>query len=136
MAFGKGKGSMLVAAILTTGGSAQATDPAHRPIRLVSEVEGTSVLIRVVGESDTSFAADYTLEVASGGAGNSNRTVQRGSVTLRPNTPVVLLSTRLGGNAAGGWRARLQVSSETLSYQMEGPQTQTGSSPTSRSEGD
>lgn len=78
------------------------------PITLVTEAGATGVKVQVVGRAMTSVAARYSLEVSSAGS----RTVQRGSVRLRPGETTILLTSVLGGVAHRAWTAHLRVEPE------------------------
>lgn len=92
------------------------TNISQTPLRL-SVVPGTSgVELLVVGESDKSLGARYELEVTAG----SNRSVQSGSVQLRPGTLVTLVRLNLGGTQARDWNATLSVTlSDGHTYRVE-----------------
>lgn len=109
--------SMLIAAALgaTTMQTEAPPMPADAPITLATEASATGVTVRVVGLASTAIAARYSLEVASGGS----RTVQSGSVRLRPGESAVLLTSRMGGDAQRPWTARLRVEPEgQASYEI------------------
>lgn len=109
---------LIIAAAASMGAGPGADAPAAAPISLVAETTAAGVELRVVGRSPVAVAASYTLEVVSGPS-SGNKSVQSGSATLRPDQPVVLLTTRLGGVAGSGWRARLLVTgADGASYEM------------------
>lgn len=111
--------SAIAAAAALLGAGAAVEENTIQPIKLVSESTDSGISLQVVGTSPTIYSADYTLEVTSGDAGG-NRNSQSGSVTLRPNEQVVLLTTRLGGAAGRRWRALLTVTPHgASSYQIE-----------------
>ena len=90
--------------------ASEATSAAPRPIRMQVDRAGGKLAIAVVGAVSSPCEASYALEVTSGGSGNVNRSIQRGSARLQPGEPARLLSVRLGGAAAAGWSAKLSVS--------------------------
>lgn len=102
--FGPAAAAMLAAALAPLPGPVPAAGGAA-PINLVTEATPAGLVVQVVGLSPTSAEASYALEMTGG----SNRSTQRGSVRLRPNERVVLLTARLGGAAGRDWRALLTV---------------------------
>ena len=82
--------------------------PPDAPITLVTEAVATGVRVQVVGRAATGVAARYSLEVSSAGS----RTVQRGSVRLRPGETTILLTSTLGGDRRRAWTAQLRVEPE------------------------
>ncbi len=78
---------------------------AREPIQLVAEPAGEGVRVRVIGSSDAPYAANFDLEVSSGG----NRSTHKGSVTLSGGETVTLSTVTLGNAAPGQWRAHLKV---------------------------
>lgn len=97
------------AAMTIVGGGAPAGDDGSRPspIRLAVERGEHDVLLHVVGLTDTACTANYSLEVSGGG----NRSSQRGTARLRPNTPVTLARLKLASSGERGWSAKLSVDS-------------------------
>ena len=85
-----------------------------QPIRLVADQSGDTVRLQLVGESATAVTARYELEATSG---TGNRSVQRGTATLRPGERSVLVSVGLGTRGAG-WSARLKVSQPEGDYEQ------------------
>lgn len=85
------------------GGAGQQVD--RHPIQLEIEGAGAGVRVRVVGSSETAYAATFSLEVISGG----NRSLHRGSATLRRGEIVTLSTVTIGNAAPGQWRADLNV---------------------------
>ena len=92
--------------------TASAEPGESRPVQLLMEEQGSGVRLSVVGESDAAFRGDYSLEVTSDAAAGGNRTVQRGTVDLRPGIPATLMTLRLGNVGDGRWTARLRVQPE------------------------
>lgn len=88
----------------------EATTMAPRPIRMQVDQAGGQVAITVIGAVSAACDASYALEVASGGTGSANRSIQRGNARLNPGPPVRLLNVRLGGStAAESWSSKLTV---------------------------
>ncbi len=100
---------MAVSMMSSFESTTQAARDDRRPIKLVTQMQGERVLIRVIGDATTAIRAEFELEVTSGGSGNATHTKQRGKADLQPGVSAVLLSTTLAGNAMGGWRATLRV---------------------------
>lgn len=100
---------MAVSMMSSFESTTQAARDDRRPIKLVTQVQGERVLIRVIGDAATATRAEFELEVTSGGSGNATHTRQRGKADLQPGESAVLLSTTLGGNSKGRWRATLRV---------------------------
>lgn len=104
-------------ALSLMGASASAGDAP--PVRLMLEDQGSAVRLSVVGESESAFQGGYSLEVVSDAAAGGNRTVQRGTVSLRPGVPVTLMTLTLGNVGEGSWTARLHVEPEDgRSYEL------------------
>lgn len=97
--------TLLLSALMTSGASPQ---QAERPIRLVSEEIAGGVRLQVVGASDVPVEASYSLEVSGGGAGGTNRSVQRGTASLRPGQSATLVTLTLK-NGQADWSATLEV---------------------------
>lgn len=93
----------MAAAIGAAGGGA---NPFH-PVRLEVSNQGESSTIRVVAESPVACSASYALEV-SGGAG-SNKSVNRGTLTVQPSKKLTVVSVKLGGQTPDDVNARLIV---------------------------
>jgi hypothetical protein len=96
------------AAIILAAASA-AAPPSARPLQLQVDDGGSQVIIRLVGESPTAFAASYELEVTGGSSGSSNRSMQRGTARLQPGRSVTVATLRLRNSADANWTARLHV---------------------------
>jgi hypothetical protein len=90
-----------------TGKAGSRADP---PISLVAVQNDGRLALTVVGRSAVEFRGSYVLEVESGPGGN--RSTNRGGVTLSPGATVTLARVDLAPIGAGGWSARLRVSSE------------------------
>lgn len=101
----------LEAILVLTIAAAPGVAPADRPmpLRLSAEPVDAGIRLQVIGLSPVACEARYELEVAAAGGGN--RSVQRGSVKLRPGHKVVLSTTTLGRKGAVGWSATLRVDS-------------------------
>lgn len=95
-------------AIILAAASAAAPPPA-RPLQLQVDDSGSQVVVRLVGESPTTFAGSYALEVTGGSSGGSNRSVQRGTARLLPGQSVTVATLRLRNSTDARWTARLHV---------------------------
>ena len=91
-----------------------AAGAAPQPIQLVAEEHDDHTRVLVVGNSAVPLVARYEIEARSG---SGNRSVQSGTVQLRPHQRVVLVNLGMGGNAAG-WTAKLKVSYDGGSYEQ------------------
>lgn len=98
---------LAIAAMTITGAGAQGRSDRSRPspIQLSVEQGEADVLLKVTGLADTACSASYALEVSGGG----NRSTQRGTASLRPDTPVVLVRMTLASPGGRGWSAKLSV---------------------------
>lgn len=96
---------MLLAAAAAGSGSPDPAAPS--PISLSVETVPAGVVLQVIGDTATPVDAAYSLEVTNASGGN--RSTQSGRVSLRQNQRVILLTSRLGGDAQTGWRAVLIV---------------------------
>jgi hypothetical protein len=96
------------AAIILAAASA-AAPPSARPLQLQVDDSGSQVIIRLVGESPTAFAASYELEVTGGSSGSSNRSIQRGTARLQAGQSVTVATLRLRNSTQTRWIARLHV---------------------------
>ena len=83
-------------------------DRARFPIYLVAEPAAGGARFQVIGESEASYAATFSLEVEAGG----NLSRHLGSATLRGGKPVTLSSVTIGLRPTARWRARLRVEPE------------------------
>lgn len=99
--------ALAVAVMALGSGGAVAGDavPPLSPIRLAIDQGADSVLLQVNGLTGTACSASYTLEVSGGG----NRSTQRGTANLQPNTPVTLVNLRLASPGRRDWSATLTV---------------------------
>lgn len=97
---------------------AEVTNLEH-PLKLVTEDTDTGVKVLIVGSSNVACAVEYELEVQSGGVGNANRSVQRGTARLMPNQKITVAKTSLRLTAPVTWNARLLVQTcEGTNYEM------------------
>ena len=81
----------------------------EQPLKLVTEDTDAGVQVLVVGNSDIACAVAYELEVQSGGAGNTNRSMQRGKARLLPNQKITVVKALIGSGSSMEWKARLLV---------------------------
>ena len=102
-----GKGGFLFAAVAAATPTHAA--PAEHPIKLVATDLGSSIQIKVVGDSTTPVDATYALEVSGGPKPGSNRSVQRGRAALKPGVAVTLITLEVGTPNGAGWNANLHV---------------------------
>ncbi|HEY8433742.1 MAG TPA: curli-like amyloid fiber formation chaperone CsgH [Sphingomicrobium sp.] len=96
------------AAMVLAAGIASAPT-AERPLRLQVDQSGGQVIIRLVGNSPTSWSARYDLEVTGGAATSSNHSAQRGTARLQPGQQTTVATLRLANSASTVWTARLHV---------------------------
>ena len=68
------------------------------PLQLSVRQDGAATIVQVVGLSQAHYSARYALEVADENGGN--RSVQRGTVNLQPNSEAVLTTVRLSTSPA------------------------------------
>lgn len=96
-------------AAIILGAALVGTPTTGRPIQLqVNQADG-QLVIRLIGQSQAAISARYELELASGAAGSTNRSVQRGTANLRPGKAVTLATLRMSNPNGASWTARLHV---------------------------
>lgn len=97
--------ALAVAAMTIMGAPAGSDRTRPSPIRLSVEQGQHDVVLKVTGLADTACNASYALEVSGGG----NRSTQRGTASLQPNTPATLVRMTLASTGRRGWSAKLSV---------------------------